>query len=278
MQEKSKGWLALDIDGTITNKVYEVPQEVVSYLKEKEMEGWKIAIATGRTFHFAKMALSQFSFPFILIPQNGASALSMPEEKILFQRNLPFEIVPLLEQFFKQAKLDFIIYLGSSQNDRCYYRPKRLSPETIERLNKWQVIQKETWHPVDEYTKDQFTEFAAAKAYGKTEDIQVLKKKLQGAQNFHVTVVKDPVMNGWSILFVTHPLASKGGALKEVFSRLGRGEKVIGAGDDENDLSLLDVADVKIAMEGAPPELLAKADLIATQIVKTLEIAVSYGK
>ena len=61
------GWIALDIDGTITLDKYSVPQEVVDYLRKLEKSGWNIAMATGRSFVFASMALSKFDFPFTFL-------------------------------------------------------------------------------------------------------------------------------------------------------------------------------------------------------------------
>ena len=62
---KGKGWIALDIDGTITLDKYSVPDPVIAYLRELNSSGWKIALATGRAFCFAKIALEKFNFPFV---------------------------------------------------------------------------------------------------------------------------------------------------------------------------------------------------------------------
>jgi hydroxymethylpyrimidine pyrophosphatase-like HAD family hydrolase len=64
---------------------------------------------------------------------------------------------------------------------------------------------------------------------------------------------------------------------------MGRGEKVITAGDDENDMSLFQVADIKIAMSHAPERLKEKADLIAppTQdcgIIHALEMVLNANR
>jgi hydroxymethylpyrimidine pyrophosphatase-like HAD family hydrolase len=44
---------------------------------------------------------------------------------------------------------------------------------------------------------------------------------------------------------------------------IGEGGPTIAAGDDLNDISMLEVADVKIAIAGAPPELLSIATIVA---------------
>ena len=41
-----RGWLALDIDGTLTDQTHIVPEEVVNYLKELHAKGWEVFIIT----------------------------------------------------------------------------------------------------------------------------------------------------------------------------------------------------------------------------------------
>ena len=83
------------------------------------------------------------------------------------------------------------------------------------------------------------------------------------------------------MLLVTDLSASKGGSLLEVLRLKGRGAKVIAAGDDENDLSLLKAADVKIAMDHAPKSLKEIADFIAPPtkdcgIIHALQLAIDH--
>ena len=51
--------------------------------------------------------------------------------------------------------------------------------------------------------------------------------------------------------------------MARLIEKEGRGDLVIAAGDDSNDLSLFDAADFKIAMPHAPASLLERADFIA---------------
>ena len=74
-QKDKKGWIALDIDGTITLDKYSVPQPVIDYLGSLSRSGWRIALATGRPYAFASMALSKFDFPYVFLVQNGSAGL-----------------------------------------------------------------------------------------------------------------------------------------------------------------------------------------------------------
>jgi hydroxymethylpyrimidine pyrophosphatase-like HAD family hydrolase len=97
---------------------------------------------------------------------------------------------------------------------------------------------------------------------------------------FQVAQIREPFVTDGYLLLVTDQSASKGLSLSDLFKIKGRGQRVIAAGDDENDLSLLEIADVKIAMAHAPEILRAKADFIAKPthelgIIHALQIALS---
>ncbi|HLB53009.1 MAG TPA: HAD hydrolase family protein [Chlamydiales bacterium] len=277
-----RGWIVLDIDGTMTNDPHSIPSSLIQYLKCLEKEGWQIALATGRTCRYALMALSELDIPYILMPQNGSAAVLMPEKKALFKRYLPFEAIAEIEELVEGNGYDFILYLGFDQGDRCYFRKKNFPPSTLKIMQKWQEIQKEKWNPVDCFTKELIPEFAAAKVYAPSSEIEVLGKKVRERKIFQVSSVRDPSNPGWSILFITHPMASKGKALEGAIEQLGRGGKVICAGDDENDLSLFEVSDFSIAMAHAPELLLKQAKLIADsdgedKLIAALRKAIKIG-
>lgn len=257
----SKGWIALDIDGTITLDKYSVPKPVTDYLRELSSDGWNIAVATGRPFAFAKMALSEFDFPYIFMAQNGSIALEMPGEKILFKKYISSELIPLVERAYEGLLTDFLVYAGYEKGDFCYWRPKRYSEEDLRYLEDLQKRQKESWQAVDQFLD--LDDFPLIKCFGNLALMNRVAKALRGTGKFQVAKIRDPFVDGCYLLLVTDQKASKGSALKEVFKIKGRGRKVIAAGDDENDISLLQAADLKIAMAHAPESLQEVATFIA---------------
>ncbi|MBM3183921.1 MAG: hypothetical protein FJZ64_01275, partial [Chlamydiae bacterium] len=161
-----KGWIALDIDGTITIEKYSVPRPVRAFLKEKVSEGWNLAIVTGRTFHFASMALSEFDFPYVLLPQNGTIAIQMPEKKILFTRYMSEKMIAQIEKAYEGIPSDFLVYAGFEKKDHCYFRKERFPKEQEGAIREWQERQKETWEAVSEFPLEKLTSFPLAKGFG----------------------------------------------------------------------------------------------------------------
>lgn len=273
----SKGWIALDIDGTITLDKYAVPAVVTTFLRQLNQEGWGIVLATGRPYAFASMALSAFDFPYAILAQNGSLGLDMPAKKILFKKYISPHLIPLIEQAYEGIDSDFVIYAGYEKGDFCYWRPQRLSAEDLRYLDDLQKRQKEKWEAVDSF-KTVSDPFPLIKCFGPKYRMKLVADRLRATGKFEVTLLRDPFEEGYCLLLVTDRQASKGLSLKALFQLKGRGALVIGAGDDENDISLLKAADIKIAMAHAPETLQEVADFIAPPtsehgIIKALQMA-----
>jgi len=277
-----KGWIALDIDGTITLDKYSVPEPVTAYLRNLQREGWRIAMATGRSFHFASIALSAFDFPYVLFCQNGSVGIEMPSRNILFKRYLTWDAIGLIEQAYEGIDSDFIVYMGVDKNDLCYFRPHRFPPDEWPAIEAWQDAQKEKWEGVERFTPELISSFPLAKCFGIFERMEKIAKRLKALNRFQVALMRNPFHPNGSIILITDSQASKGLALQEIFSMHGRGPLVIAAGDDENDISLLKTADIKIAMAHAPDVLQEFADILAPPtskmgIIHALQMAVANG-
>ncbi|MBX7065691.1 MAG: Cof-type HAD-IIB family hydrolase [Parachlamydiales bacterium] len=272
---EKKGWIALDIDGTITLDKYSVPKEVTAYLRSLVQGGWNLVMATGRPFAFAAMALSDFDFPYIFLAQNGSAALEMPQKKLLFKSYIPSDSIRIAESAYDGIDSDFLIYAGYERGDFCYWRPERFSKEELEYLTDLQTRQKESWQEVTQFPKESFPLF---KCFGSEPRMHRIASALRGSGKFEVAKIRDPFVEGLFLLLVTDVHASKGKSLIRVLEMKGRQGPVIAAGDDENDMSLLAAADTRIAMAHAPAILQEAADLIAPPtrehgIIKALQLA-----
>jgi hydroxymethylpyrimidine pyrophosphatase-like HAD family hydrolase len=125
--------------------------------------------------------------------------------------------------------------------------------------------------------------FPLVKCFGPLERMEKIAKRLKALARFQVALMRNPFDPSGSIVLVTDKAASKGLSLQEVFRMFGRGPVVIAAGDDENDYSLLQAADIKIAMSHAPNVLQEFADILAPPtskmgIIHALQMAIKNGK
>lgn len=260
-----KGIIGLDIDGTIVGQSRKPTQEVIDRLAELSNDGWQVAFLTGRTFPYGFSAIKVFPFSYTYVCYNGAMTLKMPEKQIIRSHTLSPDWIPFIEAACNRVGTDCFIHLGVEHNDACYYKPKAIDHETSEYLLYRRAKTTEPWIPVDDFAEVK-NKFCYAKAFGTREAMQKIERELSAAGGLHVTAIDDPLRPGKSLVLVTHAQATKGGALRELRLSAPAGVPVIAAGDDYNDITMLEEADIGIAMETGPESLKKIATLIAPSI------------
>lgn len=275
---QQNGWLALDIDGTLTDQTHSVPKEVAAYLKKLHVQGWEIFIITGRTLSFASKALKLFDFPFYLAVQNGADVFYTLNQELVIRHYLSPNIIPCLEGLCAEFSEDFLIYAGWEKGDFCYYRPHRFSQKIQAHINMMRELSLEPWQAVNSFVFADHLSFPLIKCLGNKEEMTILYESLKDDERLAISLIRDPLAKGMYLNLITHPEATKGRALKNVVKQIGKRGKIVAAGDDFNDVSMLNQADIKIVMQSAPRELHNLADIIAKPsyeygIIQALETA-----
>jgi Cof subfamily protein (haloacid dehalogenase superfamily) len=261
---KHIGWIALDIDGTITDDTHHAPPDVIEFLHSLEKKGWELIFITGRTFSYGYRVVKEFDFPFYLAVQNGADILYMPHKELIARHYLDKLVIPILESSYRGEKQDFIVYSGYERGDFCFYRPERFDSAYIEHLHKFMVLSPEPWRAVKNFDFDDTLSFPLAKCLGTKEAMQRIDGLLQTVPGVSSTLIRDPLEEGIYLILVTAEQATKGNALQTVMEVIGDGGPVIAAGDDLNDISMLQNADVKIVMSSAPAEMHSMATILAS--------------
>lgn len=261
---KHKGWIALDLDGTITDKTHRAPKDVVQFLHALQESGWEIIFITGRTFSFAWNVIKEFDFSYYLAIQNGADILLMPEKKRVERHYLDASAVPLLETAFEGEEEDFILYTGYEKGDYCYYRPNRFSPAFLEHIRtKIMPLSPEPWQSVESYDFEGGLSFPLAKCFGTKKAMERISALLHTVPSLSATMIRDPLADNTYLILVTAKLATKGNALNAIKKATGKGGLTIAAGDDLNDISMLEAADIKVVMSTAPAEMIPLATIVA---------------
>lgn len=276
-----KGLIALDIDGTLTAHLYAIPAEVCRCLSSLAKEGWQIALITGRTFSFARPLLEDLDFPYWLALQNGADLLEMPAKKLVRQSYLKGSVVSEIEAAYHGHPEDFIIYSGFAKGDFCYYRPKRFSKELLTYLDELKTLSTEPWKKLELFTFPETEGFPLIKCMGSQHAMEMLSTSIHTISGVTTSLIRDPVSPGLYLHLITHPEATKGRALHFLKERFAN-QPVIAAGDDRNDLPMLEQADIRIVMSSAPSDVQSVAHILAAPaselgIIAALHEATSHG-
>ena len=276
------GTIALDIDGTITDRNHCIPPQVITFFLELTKLGWQFVFLTGRPFSFALQALDALPFPYLLALQNGADLLSMPERRRVGGAYLPLSVVQELDLLYKESgeRGDFLVYAGFERGDLCYFRPQSFDHKILTYLKKLERTSSAPLVPVTAFGSEEQQSFPLIKCFGEREKMERLQKKLGKVAGIKVTLIQDPISEERHLLLITHLDADKGVALKSFTSHFDLKAPFIVGGNDNNDLSLLKAGDTRIAMVDAPEELRALAHIIAppsTQlgIIEAIKEAIS---
>jgi Cof subfamily protein (haloacid dehalogenase superfamily) len=258
--------IALDIDGTITADKYSISNNVVDYLEGLHRKGWQITILSGRSLLFSKSILKSFSFPIFFGMFNGACTVSMPEKKVLFKSYMDKTIVGCIEKARIGLETALLIYSGFENNDTCYLKledfwkkhPGYMKDIEQRHKNSLKVVETSETSFINNLKP-----FPLIKCIGTLEKMTVLAERLRNIKKCTVSIVKDPFDERFYFLLITGKNVDKGHAVKKIWKELNLEGIIVAAGNDDNDVCLLEVANIKIAMSGSPQYLLDKADIIA---------------
>lgn len=258
-----KGMIALDIDGTITFDHHPLDPEVISFFNVLSKDGWIFVFITGRTFLWGHEVLRKLNFPYYVAVHNGAAIFEMPLKRLVAKKYLGVSDLGRVESIFKGRKTDYIIYTETENGPRCYYRPSRMPLDLQNYLNERAKVFKEEWISLDSYEDLPIAEFPALKYFGLKQEAELMALEFERL-DMHAPSIRDPFNTDYYIIQATHSAVSKGHALRQLKSRLKVPEgKVIAAGDDNNDATMLATADIRVVMATAPEYLLKEAHVIA---------------
>jgi hydroxymethylpyrimidine pyrophosphatase-like HAD family hydrolase len=203
----------------------------------------------------------------------------MPEKKLVKQHYLSAHVVEKLDEIYEGQNEDYLIYSGFEKGDFCFYRPHRFSKVMTEYLELMMTLVEEPWQALETFTPLKHQSFPLIKCIGTKEHMEEVALYLQKLCDVSVSCIKDPLSkDGFYVNLITDRLATKGKALAYLRTLQPKGALFIAAGDDRNDISLLDAADIAIGMQGAPSDVLKHADIIAPSademgIIQGLELA-----
>ena len=251
--------IALDLDGTLLDSQKRLSEENRLALEMAAAKGIEIVPTTGRIYAIVPEVVRALPFVNYAITVNGAEVYDVKNDRVLAKNELPWEkaveVMEYLDGFdvvydcyqngagyMTKAYLDKVgNYLTSAYFEEIYKKTRIPVPELKEYLReKGQGVQK-----LQFCTKDQ-----ALRAF-LLEDV---KTRFDG-----IAVSTALPYNGE----VNAENGHKGGALEALCAHLGYTmENVMTFGDGLNDVTMLQMAGVSVAMENAAPEVKVAAKYV----------------
>lgn len=243
--------LVCDLDGTLIDKSLTLDPALVEAFHRARERGLAISLATGRMPPGAERYREELGLTAPLIFYNGALIRDPQSGQDLFSLTLPRGLLPEAYAIFAHAPVHPLFY-----RDDQLFCLERTFP--IREYGDEQGLQVNVIPEPDEFLAQ--GSFVKSLFIGHPATLPVLREELEATAGDGARLV----MTRTDYLEMMPAGASKGAALRRLAERLGVPlERVIAVGDQENDLEMLEVAGLGVAMPQAPPRVREAAGRVA---------------
>ena len=233
--------VAIDLDGTLLNDNKKVSDRTVAALGEAVSAGVKVVIASARPPRSVRHIYQQLKLDTWQINYNGALIWDEPAKRVIFHRPIDPALVRRLIDFARGQFPDVLVTCEIL--DRWYTdRFEQTYTTETGRLFRPDVIA-----PLAEFLKEPITKLLLL---GERSMITELQTMLAGVHDEKVSMVQtDP-----ELIQIMDKRVSKAAALRMVASQYNVPMKnVMAIGDAPNDVGMLQLAGVAVAMHNAHP-------------------------
>lgn len=250
--------IAFDLDGTVLNSQKHLTERTRQALRQAAKAGIQIAAATGRTFSSLAPEILEMPEISMAITSNGAVVNRIPDGEIVYRDYLTPEAVRDIVGMIRSERVDTEVCLGGKAYiDQDYY-------ERILRGESGRDVQyvKTTRHPISniyDFMLEHQTEI---------ENINLNFPSVEEKSRWQQRMRDYPNVTPTSSFLYNVELGgkhtSKASALRHLMKemQLSR-EQVVAFGDGENDLEMIRVAGMGVAMANAEKEVRDAADIVA---------------
>ncbi len=259
--EKTGTLYVSDMDGTLLDndsRVSERSAEIISGLSKR---GALITVATARTPATVQPLLHAMYSLCPAIVMTGASLWDRNRVRYVNPQVMDTATaVGILNEFDRHGVNPFVYTLGANgeldvyhvtllhRHERDFYETRRHL--TLKRFHLGQPVP-------DSHTDRVILMFAI----GPTELIEPLADSLRTAHRCAVSCYPDINSRSTSLIEVFAPGVSKAEAVRRLADMTGA-ERIVVFGDNLNDLPMMEIADVAVAVENAFPQVKERADVV----------------
>ncbi len=246
-----------DLDGTLLNREKKITKRTMDALKKFTEAGNHFCINTGRAIDSAKAVYYGLGFDFkgsFLCGSNGTEIYSIDEEKYVFKTGLELELVPKILDLADEYGVHCHTYnedhIVSRHNGECmeYYR----------RVIKTPLIVTDN---VMDYITNPPSKMIAIELHDHDKQERFRKALAEMVGDKLTLLYSNPY---YMEIFPSE--AGKGSAVKRLANILGINvANTYAAGDEQNDISMIEAAGCGIAMINGTDIVKASADVITTE-------------
>jgi Cof subfamily protein (haloacid dehalogenase superfamily) len=242
--------VALDIDGTLLDSQWRLPDENLKAIRETLAAGVDIVLATGRRYEFTKQVASQLPPEVKLIVCNGALVKSQDGTTHMRQL-LPKEIARQVLMATRDHRTGTAVVFDRPREGQVIFEKLDLTDATREKYYErnrefigWRT-------PLEDCLDEDPIEVMFSGACAEMRGVASLLKKLENSSAITIGMAEYQERN-FTLMDVVRRGCTKGSALEEWCALQGyKRAEVMAIGDNWNDCEMLEFAGVPVVMRNA---------------------------
>ena len=250
--------IAMDLDGTALNHQKQLTERTRSAIQNAAKSGIQIVVATGRTF--SSLAPEVLAMPEITcaITSNGAVVNRIPDGAVLLHNYPNPETVSEIAGMIQGEKIDTEVCTGGQAYIGQSYYDRVLEGKT----NRDVQYVKTTRHPVPDIYQFLLEHRVAIENINL--NFKTLEEKQQWQQRFQKLPGVTPTSSFLFNVELGGATTSKAHALQALLDEWKMtSQQVMAFGDSENDLGMIQLAGIGVAMANGMEEVRQAADILA---------------
>ncbi len=246
---------AVDIDGTLCMPGQEIPMEVVESLKKCVKSNIKVILSTGKKFTSIQALCEHIGVEGPVITCNGAITLEVGTQKILFSHFL--------------TKTLYRTIISALENDKRANIAVFTEHDIVcTSVNLASSLLNSIGEPTTRFVHSllSLSSENVAKVLIAVEDAKTLRFIYDFYSHQHAHTCSITITSNTFIEFMS-PNASKGKALLSLAKSYGiMRQNIACIGDSDNDLSMFEIAGLRIAVANATQSVLQAADVVVPPV------------
>lgn len=244
--------ICIDIDGTLVRPDLSISPRVKEAIKKAKKKGVVVALSTGRMHNSALLYSDELGLQDPIVSSNGAFVSAKEGETIYYEENLPLEDILSIQQVLDRYNVRINWYnhgtmYVSEYRDYVgrYEEMAKVLPENRRIYIKYIT---ETFS-LDEILHETGNKIQKGIVFPDPQVIPSIKEEVMKNPNIKV------VSSGPDNVEFTSKTADKGLGVLALAKALGiEAKEIIAVGDSENDLPMLEVVGLPVAMGNAMDE------------------------
>jgi Cof subfamily protein (haloacid dehalogenase superfamily) len=248
--------IALDIDGTLLDSRWQVPEANRGAITAATRRGIEVALVTGRRYDFALPVALQIAAPLTMIVSNGA-LIRTNDGHTHLRHLLPREIAERVLQYTREWRDGAAVIFDRQGHDQVMVETTA-SDDAIRTA--YYTRNKDfigVADPLETCLTEDPLQVMFSGAMERIREAEVTLRHAPFAKEYALASTVYAARN-FSMLDVIHPVCSKGASLAEWAAMRGiRREEILAIGDNHNDLEMLTFAGVPVVMGNGVAELKA---------------------